>query len=155
MPKTLPVEQLTFGHFIDNVDIILAQMSPIKELYSRAQGEITIRDALQELDVWGASTSFSLTPLSDSRGATIMLIKDWKDLVNSVGDNQRLLQSLKDSPYFPAFADKASIWELKLASLTEMLELLNNIQRKWVYLVCCTKNYTKRPRTNFFPSCGF
>ena len=85
--------------------------------------------------MWGASTQFSLTPVSDCNGKTIMLIKDWKDLVTSVGDNQRLLQSLKDSPYFGAFADKATIWEGKLATLTEELELLNIIQRKWVYLV--------------------
>jgi dynein heavy chain 2 len=28
------------------------------------------------------------------------LIKDWKDIITKVGDNQSLLQSLKDSPYF-------------------------------------------------------
>ena len=46
-----------------------------------------------------------------------------------VGDNQCLLQSLKDSPYFKGFADKASIWETRLA-----LHQLNQIQRRWVYL---------------------
>ena len=107
----------------------------MKDLYARAQGEISIREAIQELDVWGASTTFVLTPLQDCRGKEILLIKDWKDLINSVGDNQRLLQSLKDSPYYKAFEDKASIWEGKLALLNEYLELLNVIQRKWVYLV--------------------
>ena len=51
-----------------------------------------------------------------------------------VGDNQCLLQSLKDSPYFKGFADKATLWENKLADLDSLLQSLNHIQRKWVYL---------------------
>jgi len=45
-----------------------------------------------------------------------------------------LLQSLKDSPYFEGFADKASLWESRLADLDEFLRSLNQIQRRWVYL---------------------
>ena len=51
-----------------------------------------------------------------------------------VGDNQCLLNSLKDSPYYKAFEDKASIWETRLGELDEYLHNLNQIQRKWVYL---------------------
>lgn len=51
-----------------------------------------------------------------------------------VGDNQCLLQSLKDSPYYKGFEDKASLWETRLADLDEYLHNLNQIQRKWVYL---------------------
>ena len=51
-----------------------------------------------------------------------------------VGDNQSLLQSLKDSPYYQGFVDKASLWETRLADLDEYLHQLNQIQRKWVYL---------------------
>jgi dynein heavy chain 2 len=61
-------------------------------------------------------------------------VKDWKDLVNQVGDNQCLLQSLKDSPYYAGFADKATLWETRLADLDEYLHNLNQIQRRWVYL---------------------
>lgn len=70
----------------------------------------------------------------DSQCRTIKLIKDWKDIVNQVGDNRCLLQSLKDSPYYKGFEDKVSIWERKLAELDEYLQNLNHIQRKWVYL---------------------
>ena len=63
-------------------------------------------------------------------------MKFWKFLIlfSKVGDNQRLLQSLKDSPYYKAFEDKASIWEKRLADLDEYLMNLNQVQRKWVYL---------------------
>lgn len=100
----------------------------------RAQGEVTIREALRELELWGVGAVFTLTDYEDSQGKTVMLIKDWKDIVNQVGDQRCLLQSLKDSPYYKGFEDKVSIWEKKLAELDEFLQNLNLIQRKWVYL---------------------
>ena len=51
-----------------------------------------------------------------------------------VGDNQVLLQSVKGSPYFKSFGDRAVVWESKLADLDEILNNLNTAQRKWVYL---------------------
>jgi len=116
-----------FYEFLDHAD-------DLKSLVSRAQGEVSIREALRELEMWGASTNFSLTPYKDSSGRELSIIKDWKELVNQVGDNQCLLQSLKDSPYYEGYADKAGIWETRLAELDEYLLNLNQVQRRWVYL---------------------
>lgn len=113
---------------------LLENADALKALYSRAQGEVSIREALRELEIWGAGTNFFLTPSLDHAGKEILLIKEWKDLVNQVGDNQSLLQSLKDSPYYEGFADKASLWETRLAELDECLLNLNQVQRRWVYL---------------------
>ena len=55
-----------------------------QELNSRAQGEVSIREALRELELWGAGAVFSLTAYSDSSGKELSIIKDWKDLVNQV-----------------------------------------------------------------------
>ncbi len=55
--------------------------------------------------------------------------------MTSIGDNQSLLNSLKDSPYFKLFADEARHWETRLGALDEYLQNLNQIQRRWVYLV--------------------
>ena len=46
---------------------------------------MTIREAIRELDLWGAGAVFTLTDYEDSNKNTIMLIKDWKDLVSQVG----------------------------------------------------------------------
>ena len=51
---------------------------------SRAQGEVSIREALRELELWGAGAVFTLTPYVDSSDKEISIIKDWKDLVNQV-----------------------------------------------------------------------
>jgi dynein heavy chain 2 len=106
----------------------------IKELNNRANGEVAIRDALQELEIWGATALFSLTEYEDAKGNKIQIIKDWKETLTQVGDSQSLLQSLKDSIYFKNFADKAIIWDRKLSEIDEYLRQINNIQRKWVYL---------------------
>jgi hypothetical protein len=53
-------------------------------LNQRAQGEVTIREAIRELDLWGAAAQFTLTEYEDSNKNVIHLIKDWKDLVNQV-----------------------------------------------------------------------
>ena len=62
------------------------------------------------------------------------LIKEWKETMTDVADNQSLVQSLKDSPFYAPFKVEASTWENRLAVLSESLMNLNVIQRKWVYL---------------------
>ena len=44
----------------------------------------------------------------DCSGVKRRLIKDWKEVVTRVGDNQSLLQSLKDSPYYAGMAGEDS-----------------------------------------------
>lgn len=125
---------LYFGLFILKLNPAIVILTLKQDLNSRAHGEVTIREALRELELWGVGAVFTLTDYEDSQNRMIKLIKDWKDIVNQVGDNRCLLQSLKDSPYYKGFQDKVSVWEKKLAELDEYMHNLNQIQRKWVYL---------------------
>ena len=134
MPKGMTLEKLNFGNILDSAESVIDNVETLKELNSRAQGEVTIREALRELEVWGVSAVFQLTEQEDSNKRKVSLIKEWKDLINQVGDNQNLLQSVKESPWYKYFEDKASVWEKRLADLAEYLSNLNQIQRKWVYL---------------------
>ncbi|KAF0306076.1 Cytoplasmic dynein 2 heavy chain 1 [Amphibalanus amphitrite] len=134
IPTSLGIDKLTFGDLMRVKSKILDNKETLKELNSRATGEVAIRQALQELDAWEIEAKFSLVEQTDSGNRPIKLIKDWKELLNKVGDLQCLLQSLKDSPYYQAFLDRAGIWERRLADLDEYLANLNQIQRKWVYL---------------------
>eukprot|EP00049_Salpingoeca_infusionum_P001770 m.50835 g.50835 ORF g.50835 m.50835 type:complete len:4155 (+) comp11193_c0_seq1:125-12589(+) len=134
MPPTTSFETLLFADIIKHGDQLAANEAHLKDLYSRAQGEVTIRDALHEVDVWGAGATYAFTEYVTCNSATVHIIKDWKELLTKLGDNQSLLSSLKDSPYFPPFADKAALWEGKLSELDQVLDLVKTIQRKWVYL---------------------
>ncbi|RXG65514.1 Cytoplasmic dynein 2 heavy chain 1, partial [Armadillidium vulgare] len=52
IPSSVPVESLTFGHFIQVKDQILEKSEELKDLNFRASGEVVIRQALAELDTW-------------------------------------------------------------------------------------------------------
>ena len=45
---------------------------------------MTIREALRELDLWGAGAVFACTEYEDSSKRKLKLIKEWKELVNQV-----------------------------------------------------------------------
>ncbi len=89
---------------------MMEQAQALSDLESRAQGEVTIREAIQELKVWSEQTEFQLTEYKSEINVqkVIPLIKGWTDLFTKVGDQQSLVQSLKDSPYFPPFADQCN-----------------------------------------------
>ena len=128
------IDQLTFGDFLKVKERIIAKSNELQELNNRAAGEVVIKEALNELDVWEIEAKFAFTEHQATNGDKIPLIKEWKDVLNKVGDNQVLLQSIKGSPYYNSFGDRAVVWERKLSDLDEILHNLNTAQRKWVSL---------------------
>ncbi|CUG87914.1 dynein heavy chain, putative [Bodo saltans] len=125
-------DTITFGMILDRYEIVLRLEKDLKNLHARAQGEAQIREALDDVRAWGSEAKFSLVPHPDRKG--VVLITEWKELLTSVNDNQALLFSMKDSPFFSVFANDATKWEQRLAALDDYLHTMNSIQRKWVYL---------------------
>ena len=103
-PKEVTLDNLTFGHFVDNVTVMLKKTKEIKELADKAQGEVTIREAINELRTWCENTEFILSDY-DSNGRVTPLVKEWKEIITQVSDHQSLCASLKESRYFNSFAD--------------------------------------------------
>uniref|UniRef100_A0A915E882 Cytoplasmic dynein 2 heavy chain 1 n=1 Tax=Ditylenchus dipsaci TaxID=166011 RepID=A0A915E882_9BILA len=134
VPRGTTLEKLVFGDLLKVQQNVVQNVEQLKNLNSRAQGEVTIREAIQELEVWAAQAEFSLVDYKHSNGTMIKIVKEWKNVVNQVKDNQALLQSLKNSPYYEQFKDQTSIWEKRITDLDIYLHSLNEIQRKWVYL---------------------
>ncbi|GMH82520.1 hypothetical protein TrST_g11065 [Triparma strigata] len=139
LPSNVRLENLTLGHFLMVLDRLEdpKMVQFVKHLQSRAQNEVMIREALQELVAWSQTTDLSLLDhelVTDDGIKKTMLIKDWKDLFLELGDKQSLLSSLKDSPFFKPFADTGATYETKLSNLDVYLHQLNTIQRKWLYL---------------------
>ena len=133
LPKEVTIESLKFAHFLDNLQNLIGVAEQVKELQARAQGEVTIREAIQELRIWCDETKFSLYEHVQNERST-PLIKDWKELLTQLSDNQALLLSLKESRFFSRFADQIGQFEVKMSLLDECLARLSSIQRKWVYL---------------------
>eukprot|EP00048_Salpingoeca_helianthica_P012918 m.191084 g.191084 ORF g.191084 m.191084 type:complete len:4245 (+) comp15437_c5_seq48:84-12818(+) len=132
--KATPIEELTLDHFLTVADKVIASEAFLKDLHARAQGEVSLREALRELDKWGETASFAFAEYTDVSGGKMHVIKDWKEITTALGEHQCLLQSLKDSPFFAGFADQVAIWEARLAAIDGHVMKLNAIQRRWVYL---------------------
>jgi dynein heavy chain 2, cytosolic len=99
MPKEVTLDNMKFKHLLDAVPIMLKKSKDIKELSDKAQGEVTIREAIRELRAWCDSAEFVLTDY-DNNGRKTPLIKEWKEIMTQVSDNQSLMLSLKESRYF-------------------------------------------------------
>jgi len=107
----------------------------LKILVAQAQGEITIRETLNESRAWLESAQFCFSQYeSPADGSRLPVIKAWRELFADLGDQMSVVSSLKDSPFFGPFADVALSHETKLSDLLGLLQLLQQLQRKWVYL---------------------
>lgn len=136
MPKQ-DLRSVTLLDFLERTGQLASCGDEIKAMDARAQAEYGLRKAMAELTEWGATRSFSLVDHEmPHQGKSLHLIKEWKDLLTEVGDLQALVGSLKQSPYFAdsGIADSASGWDARLTELSGALLLLNDIQRRWVYL---------------------
>ncbi|CAG9863949.1 unnamed protein product [Phyllotreta striolata] len=129
-----PIDQLALNDFLQVSDNIQAKLNELQGINKRAASEIIIRQALAELEHWDIHTRFALSPHKDSKNKEIPLIKDFKEILNKIGDNQSLLQSLKNSPDYDSSVEKVSMWENKFSDLDHYLTSLAQIQRKWLYL---------------------
>ncbi|KAL0047749.1 hypothetical protein WJX82_010930, partial [Trebouxia sp. C0006] len=134
-PDAVTFDNLTLAHFLDKADRLAGCAEDINALNAQALGESVIRKALEELQVWGLERRFTLYSYSSTAGTkSCPLIKEWREVMTEVGDHQSLVASLKQAAYFHLFKDEAGAWERRLAVLSEGLQTLNAIQRKWVYL---------------------
>jgi dynein heavy chain 2 len=133
MDKKLRLDTLTCGHFLDVLGNVVKYDRFCRDLTARATGEVRLREAMVELRDWAAVTEFNLFE-HEELGRVTWLISEWKDLFTALGDNQSLLGSLKESPYFKPFAAEANKFEEDFSNLDFYLHTLNQIQRKWLYL---------------------
>ncbi|KRX18927.1 Cytoplasmic dynein 2 heavy chain 1 [Trichinella nelsoni] len=134
LPTLMKHEHLTFGHFLSSTSVLVQNVSRLKELNSRAQGEVAIRDTLHQLDLWGAACTFHFTSQKEQNSQQIALVTNWKEILNEIEEKQALVQSLKESSLQNAFYDRTNFWEQRLSELLDLVRLLQEIQRKWLSL---------------------
>ena len=82
----MTLDELKFKDLVDSMPSMIKKKMEIKELCDKAQGEVTIREALNELRSWCEDTEFVLTEY-DSNGRQTPLIKEWKEVMTQVSDN--------------------------------------------------------------------
>ena len=122
---SLNIQDLTLQHILDKEARIRDKMQDLKELALRAQGEVSLREAVLELKIWLETAAFDLVEHLTTDKVEIVIIKEWKDLLTKVGDQQALLGSLRDSKYASRFVDQLEQFDKKLGPMDDMLRRLN------------------------------
>lgn len=125
------VDNITLNDFLTNAEKLIENSKTLSVLSKKAASEVIVRQALSELDQWDVHTKFALTPHLDSSNREILIVKEFKDVLNKIGDNQSLLQSVKNSSNYDNFSERAELWEKKLTDLDKLLTTLAQIQRKY------------------------
>ena len=135
LPLSVNKRVVKVEHFLSRLDILIepSTLTFVKALQSRAMGEVQIKQSIDELSMWEKTADLCVLTTEES-GRRIPLIKEWKDLFMVMGDKQSLLSSLKESQFYGAFAVVGEALEVKMSTLDKVLQTLNSIQRKWVYL---------------------
>lgn len=128
-------ETLTLSQLISKRDVLKNNRDFLKEINAKAVGETSVRETFNELDDFAASAKFTLFDHVMSNGTRMKLIKDWRNILNRISESTLTLQSLKGSDYFSSeFAERSAQWESRLTTLDTIINLLNGLQRKWMYL---------------------
>ncbi|KAL0212077.1 hypothetical protein RCL1_005703 [Eukaryota sp. TZLM3-RCL] len=125
---------LLFNDLLEVLEIAKDKEVKIKDLQARAHGEVSLREALQEVSLWANEVSFELISQTAVDGKLVFLIKDFGLLKVHFSDREALLLSLTDSPYFSAFSTQVESWTIKLNNLSEILHGLVEVQRQWLHL---------------------
>ena len=124
-------DKLLFGDLLQSD--LNSKANELRDLEARAKGQLTIKDALGELESWGLTRQFELTEYN-SMGRVTTLIKEWKDVMTEVSDHQAMVSSVRESKYATRFKSEIERYEQNFGILDDVLMKLNQIQRKWIYL---------------------
>ncbi|CAM9180031.1 unnamed protein product [Ectocarpus fasciculatus] len=102
----------------------------IGELSSNANKELAIENTLAELEKRWADIELDVGAYKDK----YYKLKSTDDLTQFLEDDSVALSTMKASKFYGSFAPKIDAWEKILSTISEVVESLLGVQRKWIYL---------------------
>ncbi len=109
-------------------------LSKVTDVVMVAQGEMALEEFLLEVSDFWTAQEFDLVPHG---GGRVHIIRKWGDLFTKIDEHLNSISSMRMSPYFskvPEFQEDAAVWENRIGRLQTILDLWNDVQRRWVYL---------------------
>lgn len=79
-----PYLDISLKDLLVNIDMITKNSNEIQQLVRQASSEQVVRQAINELDQWGVQAELKTFSYKDSRGQSILLIKDFQELLSKV-----------------------------------------------------------------------
>ena len=102
----------------------------IGELSMNANKELAIEVALNDLELRWQDIIVEVGPYKDK----YYKLKSTEDLTQFLEDDSVALSTIKASKFYNSFASRIDEWEFVLSSISEVIESLLGVQRKWIYL---------------------
>lgn len=102
----------------------------IGELSANANKELAIEVALEELEKRWAVVELDVGSYKEK----YFKLKSVDDITQFLEDDSVALSTMKSSKFYGSFQQKIDTWELCLSTISEVVESLLAVQRKWIYL---------------------
>lgn len=102
----------------------------IGELSTNANKELAIEVALNELEKRWSTVTLDVGPYKDK----YYKLKSVEDISQFLEDDTVALSTMKSSKFYASFQSKIDDWEKTLSTISEVIESLLGVQRKWIYL---------------------
>jgi dynein heavy chain, axonemal len=103
----------------------------VEEITDQARQEAKMEKTLERLqDTW-KDVIFEFTPHKDSGVQMIRLSEDNFDMLE---ENQVAVTSMFSSRYLATFEEKINFWQKSLASISEIVVVIGEVQRSWSFL---------------------
>ncbi|KAJ3172703.1 Dynein heavy chain 2, axonemal, partial [Geranomyces variabilis] len=104
----------------------------IATLSAAATKELSIEQGLQTItEAWNL-LDLDIIPYKEDRGYSKLRSTD--PIFELLEDNQVTLSAMKASKFFVAFEGQVDHWERTLSRIMEVIEMLLQVQRQWMYL---------------------
>ena len=97
---------------------------------SNANKELAIEVSLDQLESRWAGVEVDVGTYKDK----YYKLKSTDDLMQFLEDDGVVLSTMKASKFYPSFKEKIDKWELVMSTISEVIDGLLAVQRKWIYL---------------------
>jgi dynein heavy chain len=110
----------------------------IGELADHARKQLKIENSLNEIKyMWEDDPATNLEIVKEKSRADneeYYKISSTENIFAVIEEHTQALSQHKSSPYYKQFDEKIDLWDTNIANITETLEMLVQVQSKWMYL---------------------
>jgi dynein heavy chain len=104
----------------------------IASISTSATKELSIEQGLHSIEMSWAGVDLDIVPYK--RGSGYYKLRSVETIFELLEENQVNISSMKSSKYFIAFEAEVNHWEQILSNTMEVIEMLLQVQRHWIYL---------------------
>ncbi|KAJ3115964.1 Dynein heavy chain 2, axonemal [Phlyctochytrium bullatum] len=104
----------------------------INALSGAATKELSIEDGINQINIAWNGLDLDIVPYKEDKG--YYKLRSTDTLFELLEDNQVSLSTMKASKFFLAFESQIDYWERTLSHVIEVIEMLLQVQRQWMYL---------------------